>query len=308
MYLEGVSMIHNIQRDLMVRHQEPFAEPTPLGLIGLALGCAALTPIALGYALTPAGCKTAAIFCLLFGAGCQFLAGLMSFANRNVFGGTLFTAFAFNWLLNYWALDLLSGGTMLDHTILLTTDVVALLIFVVLTYGFGFFSKLLFLFLLDIDLLYTAKVIKGVVGTRTMDLPIAILTVGLALLALWIAFAMLINPTAGRTIFKVPGPLFIATRKAGFDWSLRRTIFEVLYEQWREKAFAELRLEDLERLVQVRLGPAQGSCNLRPDLHYLRELGALQFSDGDAAQSARLTAAGIDLYEQLVLKKYELVA
>jgi succinate-acetate transporter protein len=298
-------MIRNIQLDMSAAHKEPFAEPTPLGLIGLSLGCAALTPIAFGYSLTPAGLKTAAIFCLLFGAGCQLLAGLMAFANRNVFGGTLFTAFAFNWLLNYWALDLLSRGTMLDHTILLATDVAALVIFLVLTYGFGFFSKLLFLFLLDIDLLYLAKVLKGVIGGRALDLPIAIFTVGLALIALWIAFAMLINPTAGRAIFKVPGPLFLAPRKPGFDWSLRRTIFDVLYEQWREKAFAELGVEELERAVRARAGAANGPANIQPDLQYLRELGALQLSGGETPASARLTASGIDLYEQLVLKKYE---
>jgi hypothetical protein len=298
-------MVRNIQLDMATAHKEPFAEPTPLGLIGLSLGCAALTPIAFGYGLSPTGLKTAAIFCLLFGAGCQLLAGLMSFANRNVFGGTLFTAFAFNWLLNYWALDLLSRGTMLDHTILLATDVAALVIFLVFTYGFGFFSKLLFLFLLDIDLLYAAKVLKGVVGGRAFDVPIAIFTVGLAAIALWIAFAMLINPTAGRAIFKVPGPLFLAPRKPGFDWSLRRTIFDVLYEHWKEKAFSELSVEELEKAVRARTGAMNGHGNILPDLHYLREFGALRLTGGDTPETARLTANGIDLYEQIVLKKYE---
>jgi len=229
----------------------------------------------------------------------------MSFANRNLFGGTLFTAFAFNWLLNYWALDLLSRGTILDHTILLATDLAALVSFLVLTSGFGFFSKLLFLFLLDIDLLYAAKVLKGLIGTRALDLPIAIFTVGLALIALWIAFAMLINPTAGRAIFKVPGPLFAAPRKPGFDWTLRRSIFEVLYEQWREKAFAELPVEELERAVRTRTGALNGHGTILPDLHYLKEFGALQLSGEGMPESARLTASGIDLYEQVVLKKYE---
>jgi len=36
-------------------HTEVIAEPTPLGLICLAIGCAALTPIAFGASLTPAG-------------------------------------------------------------------------------------------------------------------------------------------------------------------------------------------------------------------------------------------------------------
>ncbi len=37
---------------------------------------------------------------------------------------------------------------------------------------------------------------------------IALSTVALAGIALWIAFAMLINPSAGRDVFKMPGPLF----------------------------------------------------------------------------------------------------
>jgi len=91
-----------------VARNEPFAGPTPLGLIGLAVGCAALTPVALGFRLTPAGLKTAAVMCLLFGAGCQLLAGLTGFANKNLCGATLFTAFAFIWTLNWWVLGALS--------------------------------------------------------------------------------------------------------------------------------------------------------------------------------------------------------
>jgi succinate-acetate transporter protein len=307
-------MIRNVKLELGPIHREPFGEPTPLGLIGLALGCAALVPIAFGQSLTAAGFRTAAIFCLLFGAGCQLIAGLMSFANRNTFGGTLFTAFAFNWLLNYWALDLAAKGTLLDHRILLVTDGAALLIFLVMTYGFGFFSKILFAFLLDIDLLYAAKLAKGILGGSAFDLPIAIFTVALALIALWIAFAMLINPTAGRPLFRIPGPLFVAARRTGFDWSLRRTIFEVLYSHWREQAFRELPLAELESAVRARLGggTTNGRGNVLPDLFYLKEYGALQLTPDGAAspeqarpQSVRLTASGIDLYEQLVLNKYE---
>src|SRR5512143_175325 len=62
--------------------KEAVADPTPMGLLGLAIGCAALTPIAFGKSLTPAGLETAAVFCLLFGAGCQAFAGLLNLANR----------------------------------------------------------------------------------------------------------------------------------------------------------------------------------------------------------------------------------
>ena len=281
---------------------EIFAEPTPLGLIGLALGCAALTPIAFGYGLTPSGLKTAAMFCLLFGGGCQFLAGIMNFANKNLFGGTVLTAFSFNWILNWWSLSQIAGGMVPDHSILLATDVVSLVIFLVISYGFGFFSKLLFVFLLDIDLLYAAKIIKATTHTKVMDLPIALLTVVLGLIALWIAFASLINPTSGRTVFAIPGPMFAAKKKQAFDWSLRNAMFEVLFKHWSEVAFKSLSFEELKTRVQAKVGDR----NILPDLAYLMELGAVVVTTEDErVVTVRLSAQGIDLYEQIALRKYE---
>ncbi len=291
------------------KKHEVFAEPTPLGLIGLAIGCAALTPIALGQALTPGGLRTAAMFCLLFGGGCQLLAGLMNFANKNLFGGTVLTAFSFNWILNWWSLTAVAavlekapGAALPDHQILLATDAVSLVLFLVITYGFGFFSKLLFFFLLDIDLLYAAKVIKAVTGTKALDLPIALFTIALGLIALWIAFASLINPTAGRAIFKIPGPMFEAKKKEAFDWSLRNTIFEVLFKHWQEMAFKSLPFEEMKARVQEKVG----NRNVLPDLAYLMELGAVVVTtEEEKVVNVRLSAAGIDLYEQIALRKYE---
>jgi hypothetical protein len=291
-----------IQKIELTRKHEVFAEPTPLGLIGLAIGCAALTPIAFGVALTPAALKTAAMFCLLFGGGCQLLAGLMNFANKNLFGGTVLTAFSFNWIMNWWTLDSIAKGAVPDHSIVLAVDAASLLIFVVITYGFGFFSKLLFAFLLDIDLLYACKVSAGVTGTRALGTPIAALTVILGLIALWIAFATLINPTAGRTVFQIPGPMFKAAKKEGFDWSMRGAMFEVLFLHWSTHAFKTMPFDELEQRMKAKVGDR----NILPDLAYLMEVGAVVVTtEEDRVVNIRLSAAGIDLYEQLILKKYE---
>lgn len=291
-----------IRKVELTKKHEVFAEPTSLGLIGLAIGCAALTPIAFGHALTPAGLRTAAMFCLLFGGGCQLVAGLMNFANKNLFGGTILTAFSFNWILNWWSLSSIAEGKLPDHTILLATDSAFLLIFVVLTYGFGFFSGLLFAFLLDIDLLYLCKVIAAVTGTKALTMPIAVLTVILALIALWIAFAGLMNPTTGRPMFKVAGPLFFAPKKQGFDWSVRNTMFEILFKHWSSYAFKTMSFTDLK----TRMAEKIGDRNILPDLAYLMELGAVVVTtENDEVVNVRLSAEGIDLYEQLILKKYE---
>lgn len=281
----------------------PFADPTPLGLLGLAIGCAALTPIAFGARLTPAGLKTAAIFCLFFGAGCQFIAGMLNLANKNLLGGTLFTTFTFQWLINWWALDSLAKGAVPDHGIVFATEVLSLAIFIVLSYAFGLYSTLLFVFLLDIDILYVGKVINGITGTRVCDPLIAWCTVALGLIAVWIAFALLVNPAAGRLIFKLGGPLFRARPLPGFDLSHRQTILAALYQRWQAEAFRPLPVADLEAAVAARLGGR----SLLAELHYLADRGAVALTlggrEGGEVVAVRLTAAGIDHFERAALGK-----
>ena len=193
----------------------PFAEPTSLGLFGLAIGCASLLPIAFGSkaAMTVDGLHTAAWFCLLFGGGCQFLAGLMSFANKNMLGGTLLTTFSFNWVMNWWALEGLATGKPTNAGVILAVDCTFLLVFVVMTYAFGFFSKLLFVFLLDIDILYSLRIARELTHSTALGLPIALSTVALMLISLYIALALVLANASQRQILPIPGPLFQAGPK-----------------------------------------------------------------------------------------------
>ena len=190
-----------------------FGEPTPLGLLGLAIGCAALTPVAFGVlpkepAAIAMTLKNAAWFCLLFGAGCQFLAGVMSLANKNTLGGTLLTTFSFNWVMNWWALDQLSQGKAPDATIVLAVDFAFVVVFLTLTYAFAFYSKLLFVFLIDIDLLYVLRITKHFVPTATaLGTGVGVLTVLLGALAAYIAIAILLNGAANKTVLPIGGPL-----------------------------------------------------------------------------------------------------
>jgi succinate-acetate transporter protein len=198
-----------------------FGEPTPLGLLGLSIGCAALVPVAFGWLpADPAKAamffKTAAWFCLLFGAGGQFLAGVMSLANKNTLGGTLLTTFSFNWVMNWWALDELSQGKVVDGSIVLAVDFAFIVIFLVLTYAFGFFSKLLFVFLLDIDVLYVFRIARHFTtplgdSWKLLGYGVGVATIALIGIALYISFALLVNPAAGRAVFPTSGPMFKAT-------------------------------------------------------------------------------------------------
>jgi uncharacterized protein len=191
----------------------PFADPTTLGLLGLAIACASLLPIAFGVkaAFTPDALRTTSLFCLLFGAGCQLIAGVMSLANKNMLGGTLFTTFSFNWGMNAWSFSELAQGRAPAPTVLFSVDVCFLVIFLVMTVAFGFASKLLFVFLLDIDVLYGLRIAKEVIHTSSLALPIAIATVVLMAVALYIAFALAIANAAGRVLLPIAGPLFTAS-------------------------------------------------------------------------------------------------
>lgn len=291
--------------DLELPHKEIFASPTPLGLIGLTISCAALMPVALGYTVTPAALKTVAVLALLFGGGCQIITGLMEFANKNLFGGTIFTAFSFSWVYLSWSFYSLANGFMLDHSVALAVDAALLVIFTVLTYGFGFFSKLLFLFLLDIDLLYICKLVNGLTGTQALAFPIALLTAGMGLIAFWIAMATLINPVAGRGVFHIPGPLFFAPKKSRlFDFTQRYTIFDILYKHWQKNAYKEMELKDLQAAMKAKTG----NDDIVHELFYLHEYGCMVLTfdvfEKEKIHTLRLNAQGLDLYEQLVLKKY----
>ncbi len=270
--------------------REVLADPTPMGLFGLAIGCAALVPIAFGKSLTPAGLETAAIFCLLFGAGCQFFAGLLNLVNRNLYGGTLFLTFAFNWVLNWWALHSMANGLVADHTIVFATEVAFLVIFVLITWGFGHFSSLLFLFLLDIDLLYACKVAARLFNTRALDPVVGILTIGLAVLSLWIAFALLLNPVTGRRVFTLGTPVFATRARPALDLTARTALIGLLYSHWRESDESPLPVADaLSKLAAFPEG------RIRAELDYLAARGVIAVS-GDG--TVRLLPAGIDHWER----------
>lgn len=292
--------------ELGPKSERVFGNPAPLGLLGLAIASLALVPISFGYGVNAQGFATAAIYAALFGAGCQLLAGIMDFANKNNFGGAIFTTFAFMWAKNAWVLHGFSQGKVADHSIEFFVDAVLFVVFVILTYGFGFFGRNLFLFLLDIDLLYAAKIVNGITHSQMMAIPIGILTLLLALISLWITFQSLINPVAGKDIFFDGPPLFKSSRKKPlFDFTLRFNIFNELYLNWKERAFHPMAVEDLEKRIREKIGEV----NIIPDIFYLMDYGCLVVNFSDEANTQvkdlRLNARGIDIYEQLILKKYD---
>ncbi len=267
------------------------ADPTPMGLLGLAVGCAALVPIAFGKCLTPAGFETAAVFCLVFGGGCQFFAGFLNLVNHNLYGGTLFLTFAFNWVFNWWTLHSLAKGFVPDGGIIFATEVTFLVIFVLITWGFGHFSSVLFLFLLDIDLIYAFKVAGHLLQTAVFVLPVAWLTIGLAAISLWIAFALLLNPVTGRQVFALGLPLFRSQARPPIDLAARTALLGLLYARWRDGSERPLPAADLVSSLA-----AFPESRLSVEATYLSAQGLVEKS-GDGF---KIAPAGIERWEQLL--------
>lgn len=185
-----------------------YADPTALGLFGLAIACAALLPVSFGVksAMTPDALKTTAILCLLFGGGCQLIAGLMSFANKNILGGTLMTAFSFNWVMNWWSLDGLAQGHVPSASVMLSVDACFLVIFLAMTYAFGFHAKLLVAFLGVIDAIYVMRIARELAGTQALAVPMALATVALMGIALYVAVALVLAGASGKVVLPIGGP------------------------------------------------------------------------------------------------------
>jgi succinate-acetate transporter protein len=282
-----------------------FGEPAPLGLLGLAVASFSLAPILFGIGANKEGFLLVAVCAILFGGCCQLLSGLMDFANKNTFGGAVFTTFSFMWFKTGIEFYLITKGTLLSHDVSFILDVCLLIIFAVLTYGFGHFSTILFLFLLDVDMIYVCKITNYLSHSAIMTKPLGIFTILMGVIAVWITFATLINPLVGSPVFKGGPPLFRSKKKPFFDFTVRNTIFTVLYEQWQANSFRLMSALELTAKVSEKAGVE----NIEPDLFYLMEYGSIvmEFSDEEKTEikGVRLTAAGIDLYEQLVLKKYQ---
>ena len=74
--------------------QVAVADPTPLGLMGLAVVTMVASAAKLGIVSNVAWVLPWALFC---GAGAQVVAGVPHYLHKNIFGGTVFCAFGFFW-------------------------------------------------------------------------------------------------------------------------------------------------------------------------------------------------------------------
>ena len=74
--------------------QLSLADPTPLGLFGLAVVTMVASAQKMGIVSDVSWVLPWALFC---GSFAQILAGILDYCHKNIFGGTIFCAFGFFW-------------------------------------------------------------------------------------------------------------------------------------------------------------------------------------------------------------------
>jgi hypothetical protein len=132
----------------------------------------------------------------------------MSFANQNMLGGTLLTTFSFNWIVNAWSFRELAEGRAASSTVIFAVDICFLVIFLVMTFAFGFYSRLLMFFLVDIDVLYGLRIAREVTHSPALAMPIAAAVILLMAIALYLAFSLALTTASGRVLLPIGGPVF----------------------------------------------------------------------------------------------------
>jgi succinate-acetate transporter protein len=288
---------------------EAVGNPTPIGLMGLAIGCAALAPAELG--LTDPGDPAIWVWMLLTAGALQIFAGVADLVNRNVLGATAFTLYGTLWLISAW---LLAGGAALDPAVKGFIYIIYLMFTIFMTIGFATVSLTLTVVFCAFILIFTVEI--GAAFLPAMH-PVALAVAGIlhavaAVLAVWAAAGAVINPLLGRTVFaQGQAPLQTSGHEPRIDdfeslmhhQTLRRRIVATLYHYWEHHAWDWISTAD----VGSELGLALP--DLAPDFWYLYQKGFValdeerQRAEPGAPKQVRLTAAGIDYYRELQMNK-----
>ncbi|WP_153014693.1 acetate uptake transporter [Syntrophomonas wolfei] len=198
--------------------QELVANPSPLGLLGLAMVTLVASSQKLGITTGTAFIIPWAIF---LGATAQFVAGLMDYKHNNTFGATAFCGYGFFWfgVAMTW---MMANGTI-GMSADITPDIHQLgfaflgyFIFTVyMTVGAAGANKVLFIIFFLIDLLFLGLFMNtlGLGGEAWHELA-AYSEMGIAIMSFYGSAATVLNSHYGFTVLPVGAPFGSLARKA----------------------------------------------------------------------------------------------
>jgi len=191
------------------------ADPAPLGLAGFALTTFLLSAANANWMTHATGAAFLG-YALAYGGGCQLLAGMWEFRNRNVFGATAFSTYGGFWIgLYFWFVVIASkapasaaGAVNKDVGWILLSFAVFNTYMLIMSTQVNMAVFLVFLTLEITEILLFIGNFKGeVAGTGLVALGgwIGILT---ALVAWYTSAALLVNGMAGHSVLPVGTPIW----------------------------------------------------------------------------------------------------
>lgn len=198
--------------------QETVANPTPLGLLGLAMVTLVASTQKLGITDGTVYIIPWAIF---LGATAQFVAGIFDFKHNNTFGATAFCGYgffwfavAFTWMFSNGTIGVAEGVTFDIHQ--LGFAFLGYFIFTVyMTVGAMGTNKALFLIFFLIDLLFLGLFMSTLQwGGEAWHELAAYSELGISIVSFYLSAAVVINTQYGYTVLPIGAPFGPFQRKA----------------------------------------------------------------------------------------------
>lgn len=188
--------------------QELVANPTPLGLLGLALVTLVASSQKLGITDGTAYIIPWAIF---LGATAQFLAGMYDFKHNNTFGGTAFCGYGLFWFgvgATWWmqATGVIAKGAGFDPHQLGFAFLGYLIFTVYMTVGAMGTNKNLFIIFFLIDLLFLGLAMNNLTGVEVWHELAAYSEILISLFSFYGSAAALLNTHYGYNVLPIGAP------------------------------------------------------------------------------------------------------
>lgn len=197
--------------------QELVANPTPLGLLGLALVTLVASSQKLGLT---AGVAYMIPWAIFLGASAQFVAGIMDFKHNNTFGATAFCGYGFFWFavgMTWWmqTTGVIGKGAAFDAHQLGFAFLGYFIFTVFMTIGSMGANKVLFIIFFLIDLLFLGLFMStlGWGGEVWHELA-AYSEIAISIVSFYGSAAVVLNTHYGFNVLPMGAPFGSLYRKA----------------------------------------------------------------------------------------------
>ncbi len=189
------------------------ANPTGLGLFGLAMVTFVAASQKLGLTT---GLSFVIVYAMFLGATAQLIASILDFLHENIWGGTVFAAYAFFWyaVATCWLMNMGVFGPILKAAVdikQLGFAFLGYLIFsVLMTIGAMEINKVIFWLMVVIDVLLAALSLNAFgVAPHTTHMIGAMAEMTCALMSFYAASAVVLNTHFGRPFLPMGKPFGI---------------------------------------------------------------------------------------------------